>query len=85
VPLAFEADVRLGPQGLHQLDLLLRPAAAVMEVFVEADKLDLVPADPDAKPEPSARQYVEAGRLLGDEHGAIAAAGSAPGSRNPRS
>src|SRR5207253_537239 len=50
-------------------DLLLRPATAIMEVFVEADKLDLVPADTDAEPEAAARQHVEAGRLLGDQHG----------------
>src|SRR5262249_20598811 len=30
---------------------------------------DLVPPDPDTEPEPSARQDVETGRLLGDEHG----------------
>jgi hypothetical protein len=46
--------MRLGPQRLHQLHLLLGAAAAIVEVFVEADKLDLVPTDPDAEPEPAA-------------------------------
>jgi len=40
-----------------------------VEVLVETGKLDLVPADPNAEPEPSAAQHIEAGRLLGDEDG----------------
>jgi hypothetical protein len=40
-----------------------------MKILVEAGEFDLVPADPDAEPKPAARQYVETGRLLGDEHG----------------
>ena len=60
--------MRLGPQRLHDLDLLLRAAAAVAEILVEADELDRVPADPDAKTEASAAQHVERGSLLGDEH-----------------
>ena len=67
VPAALEADMRLGPQRLHDLHLLLRAAAAIVEILVEPDELDLVPADPDAEPEPAAAQHVEAGRLLGDE------------------
>ena len=39
-----------------------------MKILVEADELDLVPADPDAEPEAAARQHVETGRLFGDEH-----------------
>jgi hypothetical protein len=39
-----------------------------VEILVEADKLDLVPPNPDAKPEPPARQDVEAGGLLGDQY-----------------
>src|SRR5207302_3102011 len=69
VPLALEADVRLGPERPHDLDLLFRAAAAVVEILVEADKLDLVPPDPDAEPEPPARQDIETGGLFGDEHG----------------
>ncbi len=61
--------MRLGPQGAHDLDLLFRAAAAVVEVLVQADKLDLVPPDPDAEPEAPARQDVETGGLLGDQHG----------------
>ena len=40
-----------------------------MKIFVEPDKLDLVPPDPDAQPEPPARQDVETGGLFGDKHG----------------
>jgi hypothetical protein len=61
--------MRLGPQLLHDLDLLLGAASAVMEVLVEPGKFDLVPADPDAEPEPAAAQHIETGRLLGDENG----------------
>ena len=69
VEFARKGDVRLGPQRLHDAHLLLRAAAAVVEILVEPGKLDLVPADPDAEPEPPARQYVEACRLLRDERG----------------
>src|SRR4051794_26820929 len=68
VVLAGEGDVRLGPQRLHDLDLLLRPAATVAEILIEADKLDRVPADPDPETESSAAQHVERGGLLGDQH-----------------
>src|SRR5262249_1642419 len=54
VPATVEDEVRLGPQLLHEIDLLLRAAAAIAEILVEADKLDLVPADPDAEAEPAA-------------------------------
>ena len=57
------------PQRPHDLDLLLRAAAAVVEILVEPGELDLVPTDPDAEPEPPARQHIETGGLLGDEHG----------------
>ena len=59
--------MRLGPQRLHHLDLLLGAAAAIVEILVEADELDLVPADPDPEPEPAAAQHVERGGLLGDQ------------------
>jgi len=36
-----------------------------MEILIEADELDLVPADPDPEPEPAAAQHVERRRLLG--------------------
>src|SRR5262249_33277287 len=49
VVLAGEGDVRLGPQCLHNLDLLLRAATPVAEIFIEADEPDRVPADPDPR------------------------------------
>ena len=52
--------------GYH-LHLLRRALAAVVEVFVEADELDLVPADANSEPEAAARQWVERGRLLCDQ------------------
>src|SRR6266436_2970478 len=59
----------LGPQCLHDLHLLLGAAAAVVEILVEPGELDLVPADPDAEPEPAAAQHVETGRLFRYEDG----------------
>ena len=67
VPLALEGHVRLGPQRLHDLDLLLLRACRGLEALVEADVLDGVPADPDAEAEAPAGQHVEGGRLLGDQ------------------
>ena len=61
--------MRLGPQPLHHLHLLLGAAAAIVEILVEPGELDLVPADPDAEPEPAAAQHIERSRLLGDENG----------------
>jgi hypothetical protein len=54
-----EADMRLGPQGLHDPHLLRRALASVAKVLVEANELDLVPADADPEPEPPTRQLVE--------------------------
>ena len=68
VELAGEADMRLGPQRLHDAHLFRRAAAAIVEILVEPLKLDLVPADPDPEPEPAAAQDVERGRLLRDQH-----------------
>ena len=68
VELALKGDVRLGPQRLHDPHLLGRTPPAVVEILVEADELDLVPADPDAEPEPPAAQHIERGRLLGNQH-----------------
>ena len=67
--LPLKCHMRLGPQRLHHLHLLLGAPAAVVEVLVEPGELDLVPADPDAKPEPAAAQHVETSGLFGDEHG----------------
>jgi hypothetical protein len=54
-----EAIMRPGPQGLHHPHLLRRALAAVAEVLVEADELDLVPADADPELEPTTRQLIE--------------------------
>ena len=54
VPFALEAHMRLGPQPLHDLNLLLRTAAAIVEILIEASELDLVPANPNAEPETAA-------------------------------
>jgi hypothetical protein len=48
---------------------LLRAAAAVAEILVEAGELDRVPTDPDPEPEAPAAQHVQRGGLLGDDHG----------------
>src|SRR5207302_10443510 len=69
VPAALEADMRLLPQRLHDLHLLLGAAAAVVEILVEAGELDLVPADTDAEAEAAAAQHIEAGRLFRHQRG----------------
>src|SRR5689334_10038796 len=40
VPASLVGDVRLGPQSLHDLNLLLGATAAVVEILVQPDKLD---------------------------------------------
>src|SRR5262249_8029110 len=45
VPLTLEGDVRVSPQRAQNLDLFLRALAAVLEVFVEGQVLNGVPAD----------------------------------------
>jgi hypothetical protein len=61
--------MRLGPQRLHDPYLIGRALAAGVEILVEADKFNLVPANADAEPKPAiaAAQHVERGRLLGDQ------------------
>ncbi len=49
--------------------LFFRPPAAIVEILVQSDELHRVPADPDAEAEAAARQHVQAGRLLGHQHG----------------
>src|SRR5262249_44819803 len=46
---AFESDVRRGPQFLHDLDLLLGAAAAIVEILLESGGLDPGPAAADAE------------------------------------
>ena len=69
MPLPLEGHMRLGPQGLHDLHLLLRPSSPIVKILVQTDELHLVPADPDPQPKPAAAQHVKAGGLLGDQHG----------------
>jgi hypothetical protein len=59
VKFSGEANMRPGPQGLHHLHLRRRALAAVAQVLVEADELDLVPADADPELEPTTRQLFE--------------------------
>ena len=66
---ALEGDVRLRPQRLHHLHLLLRAAAAVVKVLVQAGEFHRVPADADAQPEAAAAQHIETGGLLRDQRG----------------
>ena len=66
MPFAFERDVWIGPQRLHDLDLLLGTLAPVVEILVEADELQLVPAYADAEAETAAAEHVETGSLLGN-------------------
>ena len=61
--------MRLGPQRLNHPHLLRRANAAVVEVLVKADELDLVPTDADPEPESAVRQLVERGRLLRHQDG----------------
>src|ERR1700730_7479275 len=69
VPPPLEAHMRLGPQLLHDLDLLFGAAATIVEGLVETGELDLVPADADAEPETAAALRIEAGHLFRYEHG----------------
>ncbi len=66
---ARERDHVVGPEQAQHLDLLLVPAGPVAEPGAERLVLHCVPPDPDAEPEPAARQHVDLGRLLGDERG----------------
>src|SRR3954465_14188048 len=68
VPLALKRHVGIGPQRLHHLNLFLGSLAPVVEILVEADELDLVPAYADAEPEAAAAKHVETGGLLGNQH-----------------
>ena len=40
-----------------------------MEIFIEADELDLVPSDPDAEPQPTIGKFVERCRLFCYQYG----------------
>src|SRR5580700_1852747 len=52
------------PQRLHDLDLFGRSFASIVKVLIQADELDLVPTDPNAKPQPTTREFIERGGLL---------------------
>ena len=64
----FAADTNVNYVRSGILDLLLRAATPVAEIFIEADELDRVPADPDPETESSAAQHVKRGGLLCDEY-----------------
>ena len=67
VPPPVQCHQVLAPQGAHHLDLLLRPAAPVVEVLPQRLVLDGVPAYTHAEPQPSTGQHVDRGGLLGHE------------------
>ena len=69
VKFALEGHMTLGPQRLHDLDLLFRAASTVVEILVEADELDRVPADADAEAKAAAAQHVERSGLFRHENG----------------
>lgn len=73
--LALEGDKGLGPQGPHDLDLFLGAPAPILEVLIEADEFNLVPADPDAEAQAAVAQHVE-GRRLFRHQGGLALAGA---------
>src|SRR6516162_587723 len=62
MPCATEIDVRLGPERSHHGNLFFRPLAAIVEILIETDELDGVPADADAEPEAPAGENIETGR-----------------------
>ena len=64
VVFALESHVRLRPERLHDLRLLFRATASVVEVFVEAGEFDRVPADADSQAKAAAGQNVQTGRLF---------------------
>ncbi len=47
MPPPLELHMLLGPQGLHELHLLLRPPSPIVKILVEAYELHFVPADPN--------------------------------------
>src|SRR4029453_4038731 len=68
MPFSFERDVWIGPQRLHDLDLFLGTLTPVVEIFVEANELHLVPPPGEAEREAPAAQHVETGGLFGNQH-----------------
>ena len=67
VPLSRVGHQLPGPEKPHDLELLLHPPAAILEVLAEGLELDGVPAHADAEAQPSAREHIHLGRLLGHE------------------
>ncbi len=65
----LERDDVLCPEQTHHLDLLFVATRPVAEVHAEGLVLHLVPPDAHAEAELAARQHVDFGGLLGDEHG----------------
>jgi len=58
-----EIDDGLGEEATKQLDLLLLPSAAGMEVLPKGLVLDMVPADSDTESQPTPGQEVDIGSL----------------------
>ena len=61
---AFERDMLVFPERAHHSHLLLGSASTVVEILLQTDEFDLVPADTDAQSEPPFGQDVEACRLF---------------------
>jgi hypothetical protein len=57
------------PELAQEVDLLVQARAAGMEILSEGFVFDIVPSGSDAEPEALARQQVEVGGLLGQQHG----------------
>ena len=51
VVFSFEINVVIGPQRLHDLNLFLRPFAAIFEVLIQAGEFQLIPTHANAKPQ----------------------------------
>jgi hypothetical protein len=55
------------PERPHNRHLLLGSAAAVSEILIETDELDLVPPDANAQPEPPLAQHIQTRCLFRDQ------------------
>jgi hypothetical protein len=63
------ADLRLRPQPVHDLEILVHEFAALVERNAGRVELALVPAGGHAHDEPPLRKKVDAGQLLGERDG----------------
>ena len=69
MPAPVKVDHFLSPQGPHDGDLFLAPAASVVKILAQGLVLHLVPADSNAKSHAAAAEYIDFGGLLGDQGG----------------